>query len=226
MTSLDSDLRGLEDKREVFVAHDQPFEKPAKEFVPGPFYVNIEEAMPELAEESSAEDSSSEKKLAVDRRDLMRLFGAGAVLASAAACVRRPVEHAIPYVTQPADTIVGVPTYFASTIDRVGVIVKTREGRPVFLEGNPEHPLSQGTATIFGMSELQALYHPERRQTPQIRLGSKIVDASWDDTFESLSSVVKDSKKVAFMIKGTTGNSLQFYKDFLKHIGQSEDGVY
>lgn len=225
MTSLDSDLRGLEDKTEVFVAQDQPFEKPAKEFVPGPFYVNIEEAMPELAEETAEADSSSEKKLAVDRRDLMRLFGAGAVLASAA-CVRRPVEHAVPYVTQPADAIVGVPTYFATTIDRVGVVVKTREGRPVFVEGNPEHPLSQGAATILGMSELQALYHPERRQAPMIRFGSKLLDSSWDDVYESLSSVLKDAKKVAFMIKGTTGNSINFYKDFLKQIGQSEDGVY
>ena len=226
MTSLDSDLRGLEDKTEVFVAQDQPFEKPAKAFVPGPFYVNIEEAMPELAEEPSEADSSSEKKLAVDRRDLMRLFGAGAVLASAAACVRRPVEFAVPYVTQPADSIVGVPTYFATTIDRVGVVVKTREGRPVFIEGNPEHPLSQGSASIFGMSELQALYHPERRQLPLIRYGSKLIESSWDDAYESLASVVKDSKKVAFMIKGSTGNSLAFYQGFLKQIGQSEDGVY
>lgn len=225
MTSLDSDLRGLEDNREVFVAHDQPFEKPAKEFVPGPFFVNIEEAMPDLAEETSLEDSSGEKKLAVDRRDLMRLFGAGAVLASAA-CVRRPVEHAVPYVTQPADAIVGIPTYFASTIDRVGVVVKTREGRPVFIEGNPEHPLSQGSATIAGMSELQALYHPERKHSPQIRFGDRVLDASWDDVFTSLGDVLKDSKKVGFLIKGTTGSSIQFYKDFLKQIGQSEDGVY
>ncbi|MES2746028.1 MAG: 4Fe-4S dicluster domain-containing protein [Bdellovibrionota bacterium] len=226
MTSLDSDLRGLEDKTEVFVAQDQPFEKPAKEFVPGPFFMNIEEAMPELAEEKSEEDSSTEKKLAVDRRDLMRLFGAGAVLASAAACVRRPVEHAIPYVTQPADAIVGVPTYFATTIDRVGVVVKTREGRPVFIEGNPEHPLSQGAASIYGMSELQALYHPERRRHPLLRFGSQLIESSWDDAYTSLSDTLKGAKKVAFMIKGTTGNSYQFYKDFLKQIGQSEDGVY
>ncbi|MBC7661332.1 MAG: 4Fe-4S dicluster domain-containing protein [Chitinophagaceae bacterium] len=225
MTSLDSDLRGLEDKREVFVAHDQPFEKPAKEFVPGPFFVNIEEAMPDLAEETSQEDSSGEKKLAVDRRDLMRLFGAGAILASAA-CVRRPVEHAVPYVTQPMDSIPGIPTYFATTIDRVGVVVKTREGRPVFIEGNPEHPLSQGSASIFGMSELQALYHPERRSTPQIRFGDKVVDVSWDDVHTSLADVLKESKKVGFLIKGTTGSSVQFYKDFLKQIGQSDDGVY
>ena len=225
MTSLDSDLRGLEDNREVFVAHDQPFEKPAKEFVPGPFFVSIEEAMPDLAEESFAEDSSGEKKLAVDRRDLMRLFGAGALLASAA-CVRRPVEHAVPYVIQPADAILGIPTYFASTIDRVGVVVKTREGRPVFIEGNPEHPLSQGSASIQGMSELQALYHPERPTTPRIRFGDRLVDASWEDVHSSLADVLKDSKKVGFLIKGTTGSSIQFYKDFLKQIGQSEDGVY
>ena len=36
--------------REVFAPVDQPFEAPAKEFVPGPLYVGVEERMPELAE--------------------------------------------------------------------------------------------------------------------------------------------------------------------------------
>lgn len=225
MTSLDSDLQRLEEKREVFVANDQPFERPAKEFVPGPFYINIEEVMPELAEQKDEADKSTEKKLAVDRRDLLRLFGAGSLLAGAA-CVRRPVEHAIPYVNQPDDAIVGQPTFYATTVDRVGVIVRTQEGRPTFLEGNPEHPLSQGTATIMGMSELQALYHPERSTSPKVRFGDKLVDVSWDDAYQSLADVIKDSKKIGIATKGSTGNSSQFYKDFLKHIGQPEENLY
>src|SRR6478735_10349008 len=107
MRSIDRDLRGLEDKPEVFAAEDQPFEKPAKEFVPGPFYVNIEEVMPELAETAEQVDQATQK-LPVDRRDFMRLFSAGAMMATAG-CVYRPVEKAVPYVEQPKDFIPGMP---------------------------------------------------------------------------------------------------------------------
>jgi Fe-S-cluster-containing dehydrogenase component len=226
MRSIDSDLRRLEDKREVFVANDQPFEAPAKEFVPGPLYKNIEEVMPELAERVEQSDASTEKKLPVDRRDFMRLFSAGAVLASAA-CVRRPVERAVPYVHQPDDFVPGVPNYYATTIDRVGVVVKTKEGRPVFIEGNPEHPLAQGTPTMSAMSELQALYHPERRKSPIIRYGTnRAGEAQWDEVYERLAAKVKDAKNIGFLIKGTTGHGVSFYKDFLKTLGQSEDRLY
>ena len=116
MTSNDQDLHRLEEQKEGFIRGDQPFEAPAKEIVPGPYYVNIEEAVPELAERapSSVEAANVEsKKLAVDRRDFMRPFSAGAMMASSAACVRRPVEKSIPHVDQPIDQILGVPTYYA-----------------------------------------------------------------------------------------------------------------
>ncbi len=227
MRSIDSDLRGLEDNREVFVANDQPFESPAKDFVPGAFYVNIEEVMPELAERQDEADVSNEKKLPVDRRDFMRLFSAGALAASAAACVRRPVEKAVPYVEQPKDFVPGVANYYATTIDRLGVVVKTREGRPVFIEGNPEHPLSQGAVSIVGMSELQALYHPDRRQAPYVVFSpERKSEATWDEIYDRLATKVKAAKKVAILAKASTGHSVEFYKDFLKNIGQSEENLY
>ena len=106
-------------------------------------------------------------------------------IAASTACVRRPVEQAVPYVNQPIDMVPGKAVEYATTVDGVGVVVKTREGRPVFLEGNPEHPLSQGTASKLGMSELQALFHPDRRKAPQIRYGVNRVDsASWDEVYQ------------------------------------------
>ncbi len=225
MRSIDRDLRGLEDKPEVFAAEDQPFEKPAKEFVPGPFYVNIEEVMPELAETQDEVDESQQKKLPVDRRDFMRLFSAGAMLATAG-CVYRPVEKAVPYVEQPKDFIPGVANYYATTIDRVGVVVKTREGRPVFIEGNPEHPLSQGAASPRALSELQALFHPDRPDAPKVRFNGSLAPVTWDEIYDKLGSKVKEAKKIGLLVKGSTGHGLQFYKDFLKTVGQSEDNVY
>lgn len=226
MRSIDSDLRGLEDQREVLVANDQPFEAPAKEFVAGHLYKNIEEVIPELAESPELEDTSASKKLPVDRRDFMRLFSISAAL-GATACVYRPVEKAVPYVEQPKDFVPGVANYYATTIDRVGVVVKTREGRPVFVEGNPEHPLSQGSPSIIAMSELQALYHPDRPTSPRIHYGTnRVGDAQWDEVYDRLAARLKEAKKVGFLIKGTTGHAVQFYKDFLKNLGQSEDNLY
>ena len=225
MRSNDRDLHYLEDKKEASLDSDLPFEAPAKEFVPGPYYSNIEEVIPELGEEGTVA-AKEESKLPVDRRDFMRLFSASAVMASTA-CVRRPVEKAVPHVDQPIDQIPGVPTYYATTLDGVGVVVKTREGRPVFVEGNPQHPLSQGTATALGMSELQALYHPDRRKEPVIRYGTnRASESSWDDVYARLSAKLKAAKKVGILAKSTTGHSVDFYKDLLKKIGQSADNLY
>ena len=43
MKNSDSDLRGLESNQEIILGDDLPVEAPAKEFVPGPYYKNIEE---------------------------------------------------------------------------------------------------------------------------------------------------------------------------------------
>ena len=228
MTSKDFDLEKLESKKEVFIAEDQAFEAPAKEFIPGPYYKNIEEVMPELSEFNAQDDDNvdSKSKLPVDRRDFMRLFGASAIMASTA-CVRRPVERAVPYVNQPNDMTIGLPIHYATTLEGAGVIVKTREGRPVFLEGNPEHPLSQGAVGSMALSELQALYHPDRRKSPKVLFGNNRMDeASWDEVFARMAPTIEKSKRVAILAKETTGSSAKFYKEFLKKIGQSENDLY
>ncbi|NRA63676.1 MAG: 4Fe-4S dicluster domain-containing protein [Pseudobacteriovorax sp.] len=230
MRSNDSDLRRLDSASEAFLGGDQPFESPAKEFVPGPYFMGVEEVMPELGDDEDSDEASVSKeksKLSVDRRDFMRLFSAGAMLASASACVRRPVEWAVPYVDQPMDQTIGVPVYYATTVDGTGVMVKTREGRPVFVEGSGSHPLSQGSASQLAMSELQALYHPDRRKAPQIRYGTnRVSDVSWDDVYVRLGERLGTAKKIGILAKHTSGNSRKFYKKFLKEFGQSEDQLY
>ena len=208
MWSNDSDTSSLENNKEVFLKDDQPFESPAAEFVPGPYYASIDERLPELGDEAASEplatlsqsESDAEKsKLAVDRRDFMRLFSASAMMASVS-CVRRPVEWAVPYVDQPVDHAIGQPIYYATTIDYAGVMVKTVSGYPVYIEGSPTHPLSQGTASQFAMSELQTLYHPDRRKAPQIKFGvNRISDVEWQEVYQKLGSDLKSAKKIGIL---------------------------
>ncbi|MDA9951067.1 hypothetical protein N9D31_00705, partial [Oligoflexaceae bacterium] len=167
---------------EVLAPSDEPFEAPVKKIETGPLYADAAERMPEIAEApvsedellSSLDDSSSE--LPVDRRNFMKLFGASAVFASTG-CVRRPVEKALPYSDQPIDQVPGNEVHYATTCNdcasKCGLIVKTREGRPVKIEGARSHPLSQGATCALGQSSLQALFHPERRKKPAMKFGSR-----------------------------------------------------
>lgn len=209
---------------------DGPFEAPAAKIVPGRFYADAAEILPAVAEDSEQGPSENAKDLAVDRRDFMRLFSTSAMLASAAACIRRPEEIAKPYVNQPIDQPPGVAVHYATTCGECtaacGIIVKTREGRPTKIEGNPRNELSQGGTCARGQASIQGLYHPERRKSPLIRRGKRLDVADWDEAFEVIAKKLGQSKNIGIFTGGSTGNRHEFYKRFLKNIGAPETNVY
>jgi molybdopterin-containing oxidoreductase family iron-sulfur binding subunit len=105
----------------------------------------------------------------VSRRGFLKLMGASMALAGMTACTRQPLESIVPYVRQPEDLVLGKPLYFATAIPLSGiaapVLVKSNEGRPTKVEGNPEHPASLGAADIFAQAAVLSLYDPDRAQT-------------------------------------------------------------
>src|SRR5690606_28338596 len=91
----------------------------------------------------------------IDRRDMMKLLAAGAALAtgSLAGCMKKPEERIMPRVAQPPELTPGIPREYATamTLDgyATGLVVKTQEGRPIKVEGNPDHPASLGATTAL-----------------------------------------------------------------------------
>ena len=96
----------------------------------------------------------------VSRRAFLTIAGATAALAGAG-CSPRPAsrEKIYPYVRQPEQMTPGLPLFFATgfTLNGIttGVLAKSREGRPIKLEGNPTHPgaswhrrITQSTARV------------------------------------------------------------------------------
>jgi len=195
-------------------------------------YVSAEELIPELNELTPEEESPEDVgPLSVHRRDFMRIFGLSAVAAGAASCVRRPVEKAIPYVHQPIDEAPGIAVHYASTCaacpSACGTMVKTREGRPVKIEGNSEHPVNQGGLCAAGQAEMQGLYHPERFEEPQTRVaGGNFQNTTWESMMPQIVEKVRAGKKVGIFTRGATGNRHKFFEEVLGRLGSSNAQLY
>lgn len=136
------------------------------------------------------------------RREFLKLMGASLAMATAS-CVRRPVQKIVPYNKQPEEVTLGQANYYSSAYfdgsDALGVLVKTREGRPIKIEANPGHPFSGKGLNIRSQASLLNLYDPERIQGPKHNLfnekksNSQTVDVKWEEV---------DTKVVAQLQKG------------------------
>jgi molybdopterin-containing oxidoreductase family iron-sulfur binding subunit len=106
------------------------------------------------------------------RRSFLTVMGASMAMASFA-CARRPVHKIIPYVVKPEEITPGVANWYASTCSdcstSCGILVKNREGRPIKIEGNPDHPMNRGTLCARGQASVLGLYDPDRLKAPLIR---------------------------------------------------------
>jgi molybdopterin-containing oxidoreductase family iron-sulfur binding subunit len=76
----------------------------------------------------------------------------------------------VPYLKQPEAAPPGIPLYYASCLlqrpSAPAVPVTSREGRPVKLGGNPDHPLSRGALGAYGQAATLELYDPDRLKAP------------------------------------------------------------
>lgn len=108
------------------------------------------------------------------RREVLKAMGASLALAGLAGCSAAPHPDALPYVTQPGEDVLGTPRTYASAATFAGyaqpVLGVTYEGRPVKLEGLPEHPAAQGATDAFTQAALLGLYDPDRSKAPR-RMG-------------------------------------------------------
>jgi len=122
----------------------------------------------------------SDEALFLSRRGLLGAMGASLAVVGAEGC-RRPLERVVPYTRMPEDVIPGVPSHYATVLQRrgdaVGLVVESHEGRPTKIEGNEGHPSSFGGADLITQASILELYDPERSTSP--RRGG--IEASWDD---------------------------------------------
>jgi MoCo/4Fe-4S cofactor protein with predicted Tat translocation signal len=105
------------------------------------------------------------------RRDFFKVMGLSAA-AAMVACQRAPVQKVIPYVSRPDEVTPGLSLWYASTCNgcsaQCGVLLKTRDGRPIKVEGNDEHPVSKGGVCAVGQASVLSLYDASRARFPAL----------------------------------------------------------
>ena len=169
----------------------------------------------------------------VDRREFLKLVGAGSVGAGAgfmlAQSVRHPVEHLIPYPVPPEEFSPGIATWYNSVCGMCpagcGITVRTREGRAKKIEGNPLHPVNQGRLCALGQAGLQLLYNPDRVTQPLRQSGARGSNAFEPVSWQEAIAVVADrldaagDNRIVLLSDGVRGRLATVLETFVAELG-------
>ena len=151
-----------------------------------------------LSDENALELGSS-------RRDFLKYLGFGLGAATLAAGCDIPVKRAIPYVTKPDAIVPGVANYYASSFvkggDYCSVLVKTREGRPIKIEGNALSGVTKGGTSARAQASVLDLYDTNRIQKPSMKDqdGRKVKNTTWEDLDKAIMSGLNENSNIAIV---------------------------
>ncbi|MFL5258058.1 MAG: 4Fe-4S dicluster domain-containing protein [Rhodopila sp.] len=98
------------------------------------------------------------------RRRVLQIMAASLALAGCKDGM--PEAHLIPAVQAPPEVVPGLPNYYSTANvvsgDAIGIVVTHQMGRPIKIEGNPNHPASLGATDPFAQAALLDFYDPDR----------------------------------------------------------------
>ena len=150
-----------------------------KQYWKGLEELNASDAQKELVQDEFrdssvplADLSDSLLNATTPRRDFLKYLGFSTAAAVVASSCEIPVRKAIPYAIKPENIVPGVPDFYASTFidggEAVPVVVKTREGRPIKIEGNEKSTLTRGASTARIQASVLSLYDTARLRGPYL----------------------------------------------------------
>ena len=198
------------------------------------YWVNLEQYNndPEFWKAAEAEFQSSplrgEKEEGWARREFLKLMGASVAMASAG-CIRRPVQKIVPYNKQPEEVVLGVANYYTAAVydglEPLSVLVKTKEGRPLKIEGHSEFPLSEGGTSARSQAALMSLYDPERLKGPrknifnEKRTNKDTVQIKWDDLDDQIVEQLKKGQVAVLTGSLPSPSTKSIIKEFCQAFG-------
>ncbi len=175
--------------------------------------------------EGVSESPEISKSSSVSRRTFLALMASSAALAATGCSDYRDKGAIIPYNKKPEDITIGIPNFYASTCtacpNACGILIKTREGRPIKIDGNPEHPVNKGKICATGQASIMNLYEPNRLKEPMIKSGNTFTSLNWIDAdtkiIDELTKTAAAGKEIAVVSHTVTSPTTKLlFEDFAK----------
>ena len=135
----------------------------------------------------SERDDLGDDEASLSRRSFVQLMGASLAFAglTGAGCRRWEEEAIVPLGARPDGYIPGVAEHYATAFELAGwanpLLVTSIDGRPLKIEGNPDHPAARGATTTFAQASVLELYDPDRSRRPMWQRDGRRSPATWDD---------------------------------------------
>ena len=158
-------------------------------------------AQDEFKEELPFELSTGLFNATTPRRDFLKFIGFSTLAATRVASCEMPVRKAIPYAIKPEDIVPGIPNYYASTFadggDYCAIVIKTRDGRPIKIEGNELSSVTKGGTSARVQASVLNLYDKTRLRFP-LANGA-------EETFAAIDGLVKEGigSKPGYLVTST-----------------------
>jgi molybdopterin-containing oxidoreductase family iron-sulfur binding subunit len=139
------------------------------------------------------------------RRKFLALLGASAALAAAGCSDYHDKGEIVPYTSKPEEILPGKANYYASSArDGSGILIKTREGRPIKVDGNSDHPVNRGKVSAQVQADILNLYDSSRIKNPlKRRAGNAFTETSWKDVDNEIIKELSNAggKEIAIITK-------------------------
>ena len=167
----------------------------------------------------------------VGRRDFMKVMGATFAAVGATACARLPERFANPYVQKPEELTPGRANWYATACRTCsagcGLLMKSRDGRPIKVEGNAEHPVSQGGVCAAGQATVLDLYDGDRLRAPLVGGQAAKWDALDAEVAKQLAAYGVNGKALALVTGTLSGPGLKaVVAEFQAHFPGAQHVVY
>jgi len=166
------------------------------------------------------------------RRDFLKFMGFSLTAATVAAGCEMPVRKAIPYLNKPEEVTPGMSTWYASTYaeggDYCSVLVKSRDGRPIKIEGNPQSSVTKGGTSARVQASVLDLYDNSRLTGPMSKIDNKWKEGDWNTIDKEIRSKLSMVNGKVVVLSGSilSPSSKEVIQGFLSKQESSEHVVY
>lgn len=172
----------------------------------------------------------------ISRRDFLKISGGTAVAAGAIGLT--PEEAAAKELELRTKGSAESTTICPYCSVGCGIIVQTRDGKVINTEGDPQHPINEGTLCSKGQSLFQIVNNQKRLTKPRYRAAGATdwKEVEWDWALTEIAKRVKDTRDRTFKLtskskvkeKQPDGTDKEVEKDFtvnrtdsIAHVGSA-----